>query len=318
MDAIGVGTISPTSFRSATLPYDAKLDVSGTNLANVTRIDYSWSGESGTGSSSWLKGDVLWNANVSGITTTGMTVTPRVLASSVESVGTTNWTIAFKDGTGSSVSKAFTVTYTPAPTVLKVNGFAPSYSTSSTPYAPTIGLSGSGFNAVTQISWSCTLPNGTSCGAITPWTSANWSGKFTRTSDTVASVTPTFLIAGDPTGTYNWSVTFSGGGATATKTFTVMAAPNAAPTISSVSPNPVTGSSSPQPFTINGANFVSGANITLRDLTAGQTFANRTPTSFGGGQITLSTNFSTAAHSWSVEVINPDGQTSGQFVFTVR
>ncbi|MFX8605090.1 hypothetical protein ABTM12_19765, partial [Acinetobacter baumannii] len=64
-------------------------------------------------------------------------------------------------------------------------------------------------------------------------------------------------------------------------------APAAAPTINSVSPNPVTGSNSQQPFTISGANFVSGANVTLRDLTAGQTFSNRTPTSFSSSQIVL-------------------------------
>ncbi|MBI3645446.1 MAG: hypothetical protein HY233_05745, partial [Acidobacteriales bacterium] len=49
----------------------------------------------------------------------------------------------------------------------------------------------------------------------------------------------------------------------------------AAPTISSVSPNPVTGSNSPQPFTINGAGFTAQSTVTLRDLTAGQTFTNR-------------------------------------------
>ena len=91
----------------------------------------------------------------------------------------------------------------------------------------------------------------------------------------------------------------------------------AAPAITSVSPNPVTGADAAQPFTINGNNFVSGCNVTLRDLTAGQVFPNRMISSFGSTAITINPNFSAAAHNWSVEVINPDGQSSGQFNFTV-
>ena len=100
--------------------------------------------------------------------------------------------------------------------------------------------------------------------------------------------------------------------------FTVAGPVAATPSISSVSPNPVTGSNSAQPFTIYGSNFVSGANVTLRDLTAGQIFANRPASSFGSNQITVNPTFTTAAHSWSVEVINPDGQSSGQYSFMVR
>jgi uncharacterized protein YfaP (DUF2135 family) len=99
--------------------------------------------------------------------------------------------------------------------------------------------------------------------------------------------------------------------------FQVVAPSAAAPLISSVSPNPVTGSNSSQPFTIFGSNFVSGANVTLRDLSAGQTFPNRSASSFSSSQIVINPSFTTAAHTWSVEVINPDGQSSGQFQFQV-
>ncbi|HBL25704.1 MAG TPA: hypothetical protein DD490_02595, partial [Acidobacteria bacterium] len=92
----------------------------------------------------------------------------------------------------------------------------------------------------------------------------------------------------------------------------------AQPAISSVSPNPVTGSASPQAFTINGSGFETGANVTLRDTTANQTYANRPASSFSSTKIVLNSNFSTAAHNWSVEVINPNGKTSGQYLFTVR
>jgi hypothetical protein len=90
-----------------------------------------------------------------------------------------------------------------------------------------------------------------------------------------------------------------------------------APTITSVSPNPVTGSDSPQPFTISGNNFVSGCNVVLRDVTAVQTFAGQAISSFSGTAIIINPNFTTAAHNWSVEVISPGGASSGQFNFSV-
>jgi hypothetical protein len=106
---IAVSAISPTTFTSATVPYNATISVSGGNLTNVNRIDYSWTGAS-TGSSSWLKGDAKWNAGVSGITATSMTLTPQVLASTGEVAGATNWTVTFKDAAGTTVSKTFRVT----------------------------------------------------------------------------------------------------------------------------------------------------------------------------------------------------------------
>jgi hypothetical protein len=90
------------------------------------------------------------------------------------------------------------------------------------------------------------------------------------------------------------------------------------PVIDSVSPNPVTGSDNPQLFTIHGNNFASGANVTLRDLSTGQIFPNRPASSFSSTQIVLNPIFTTAAHTWSVEVINPDGQSSGQYQFQVQ
>ena len=90
-----------------------------------------------------------------------------------------------------------------------------------------------------------------------------------------------------------------------------------APSISWVSPNPVTGSNSAQPFTINGSGFTAQSTVTLRDKTASQVFANRpislqTPT-----QIVINPVFTTAAHTWSAEVLNAS-LSSGEFTFQVR
>ena len=62
---------------------------------------------------------------------------------------------------------------------------------------------------------------------------------------------------------------------------------------------------------------MANCNVILRDLTAGQTYPNRTITSFGSTQIRIDPVFTTAAHLWSVEIQNPDSQSSGQFQFNV-
>ena len=62
---------------------------------------------------------------------------------------------------------------------------------------------------------------------------------------------------------------------------------------------------------------MSGCNVILRDITANQTFANRPITTFSSTQIRIDPIFTTEVHSWSVEIQNPDSQSSGQFPFNV-
>ncbi|RLA19105.1 MAG: hypothetical protein DRQ56_06135 [Gammaproteobacteria bacterium] len=89
------------------------------------------------------------------------------------------------------------------------------------------------------------------------------------------------------------------------------------PRISSINPNPVIGANIAQPLTINGSNFESGANVILRDLSFGQVFPNRTIASLTSSSIVINPNFTTQAADWSVEVVNVDGRSSGQFSFDV-
>lgn len=89
------------------------------------------------------------------------------------------------------------------------------------------------------------------------------------------------------------------------------------PLITSVFPNPVAGSNRPQPFVISGNNFERGANIILRDLTQGQEFSRRVPSEFTSKRVVLNPNFTTDRHAWSVELINPNGESTGQFNFQV-
>ncbi|MBM4041075.1 MAG: hypothetical protein FJ290_21455, partial [Planctomycetes bacterium] len=88
------------------------------------------------------------------------------------------------------------------------------------------------------------------------------------------------------------------------------------PTILSVNPAFPAATGSAQPFTINGSNFQSGCTVTLRDLSLGTTYPNRTISSQTSTQLVITPSFGTRVDLWSVEVIN-SGTSSGQFIFPV-
>jgi RHS repeat-associated protein len=149
---------------------------------------------------------------------------------------------------------------------------------------------------------------GTTAACADGWTSAV----------TVSGNSFYYDLAEIPPGTYYfqaWARNSAGWGQSTAASFNTVSLP--APTITSVSPSSPVGSASSQPFYIMGANFVAGCNVILRDLMTGQTFANRTITTFDTTQIRIDPIFTTAAHLWSVEVQNPDSQTTGQFQFNV-
>ena len=89
------------------------------------------------------------------------------------------------------------------------------------------------------------------------------------------------------------------------------------PQITGVSPNPLPTTNGAQALTISGSGFVAGCRVVLRDLVSGQMFINRGGFTVNSTNIVISAGFGTAVHTWSVEVINPDGQSSGQFGFGV-
>ena len=224
--AIGTLTVNgfASSYSTTTTPYQPTISLIGSGLNSVTQISWSCTMPSGTSCgyiTPWTSAN--WNGKFIQYNDTSAVISP-ILQTSGDPAGTYSWSVTFT-GAGQSVTKLFTVVNNTSSTVpLTVNGFAGNYSTTTTPYQPTISLTGSGFNTiVTQISWSCTMPNGTTCsGSPYVWTSANWNYKFIRYSDTSAVVAPMLLTSTDPTGTYNWSVIFSGTGQSVTKYFTVV------------------------------------------------------------------------------------------------
>jgi surface antigen len=102
------------------------------------------------------------------------------------------------------------------------------------------------------------------------------------------------------------------------------------PSITSISPNPVTGSNTAQSITINGRNFSPigingyGPNVTLRNVDTGDvlsitiTTASQTPNTV----ITVQAVFGVVAHNWTAQVTNlngglPGGEATTPFPFQV-
>lgn len=89
------------------------------------------------------------------------------------------------------------------------------------------------------------------------------------------------------------------------------------PVISAVSPSPVISLGLAQPFTITGRNYATDAAVTLR-TPEGKLYTKRKIAMQDSAQIVISANFGNIAGPWSVEVVNADGLSSGQFTFTVQ
>ena len=88
--------------------------------------------------------------------------------------------------------------------------------------------------------------------------------------------------------------------------------PTPAPTLSTISPNPVTGSNNPITFTLNGSHFVSGARVQVAYSGNGYTwvYTNTNPTYINSTQLTVPITTTTQPDTWHVRVQNPDGQFS--------
>jgi MSHA biogenesis protein MshN len=89
------------------------------------------------------------------------------------------------------------------------------------------------------------------------------------------------------------------------------------PRIDSVSPMPLTTQGSVQSITINGSNFNAGAKVKLHEE-GGHLYENRQPLSVETGKIVLKLNFGKQSKAWDLQVLNPDGNGSAPFLFTVH
>ncbi len=92
-------------------------------------------------------------------------------------------------------------------------------------------------------------------------------------------------------------------------------APSAAPVITAVSPNPMTGSTGTQTLTIGGTGFVSGSG--LKVTVGGTVYQGSQVTFVGSTQLTASVVIGSSAASLPVQVTNPSGKASNPVSLTV-
>ncbi|HXO28384.1 MAG TPA: sialidase family protein, partial [Thermoanaerobaculia bacterium] len=91
-----------------------------------------------------------------------------------------------------------------------------------------------------------------------------------------------------------------------------------APSISSISPNPVPGVYGNQVITLYGSNFVQGATVTLNDLTYGGGPYMKPTTFYSSGEVTISANVTVENALWSAQVNNGGGASSNVYYFTTQ
>jgi hypothetical protein len=95
----------------------------------------------------------------------------------------------------------------------------------------------------------------------------------------------------------------------------------AAPSITSVSPNPATGANSSQTLNVYGSGFVSSAQVKLTWPAVGvvsagsQTF---TATFISSSQLQISPTYANDPGTWTAQVINPGSVTSSTYNFAVQ
>ena len=140
-------------------------------------------------------------------------------------------------------------------------------------------------------------------------------GNVTFVSSTQLQMSITTQLAAD---TWTVKVTNPDGKVSNTVSFTVQAPAASAPSISSVSPNPVTGSTSPQTITIYGSNFVNKPTVAVTWSTGGSTLAAGNVTFVSSTQLQMSITTQLTADTWTVKVTNPDGKVSNTVSFTVK
>jgi uncharacterized protein (TIGR03437 family) len=223
-------------------------------------------------------------------------LTATVPASYLASTGTYPVTVSNPaPGGGTSASVNFTVqaANNPVPTVTSLSSI--SASAGSGPL--TLTITGSGFIASSTVNFN---------GAPVTTT-------FVSSSQLTATVPASDLVSAG-----SFPVTVSnpapGGGTSASVNFTVGAASNPAPTVTSLLPSSASAGGGPLTLTINGNGFIASSTVTFNGLLHGATFVSASQLS-----ITLSTSDLANAGTFAVVVTNPPpgGGSSQQFGFTV-
>ena len=89
------------------------------------------------------------------------------------------------------------------------------------------------------------------------------------------------------------------------------------PVIDGVLPNPPPALALAQALVVNGREFRQGCEVVVRDKSTGEAFRNFKFALHHDNQFVITPNFDKSQGPWSVEVINPGGDSSGEFIFNV-
>jgi hypothetical protein len=208
------------------------------------------------------------------------------------------WTVIVVDPAGQS-SNTFNFTVSASTAAPSVNAVSPN-PVSGTNSAQTLTINGSNFLSGATLTYYDTNGNA-------------YPGHNTNFISSTQLVDPAFNDANDG-GSWTVAVVNPGGVSSVAFTFPVS---STAPSVSSVSPNPVPGSNSAQTLTINGSNFLSGATLTYHDP-QGNSYPGHSANFISSTQLVdPAFNDANDAGTWTVIVVNPGGQSSSAFSFTV-
>jgi hypothetical protein len=143
-------------------------------------------------------------------------------------------------------------------------------------------------------------------------------GSTAITASQLASLTPTKLlvniITGLTTNAYAVQVVNSNGGVSNSVNFQVNAPP--APTITSLTPNPLKGLAAAQVLTINGTNFQSGTS--LKVVVGNASYSGSQVTFVSASQLKVTVAVAAGAKTLAVQVTNPNGEVSNAATLTVK
>ncbi len=184
--------------------------------------------------------------------------------------------------------------------------------------------------AALKVSGPVAVPTGNIGSAYTPsqFTATGGTGVYNWSATGLPSglsISSSGVLRGTPApgsqGSYNpqFMVTDSGGASDAVILPLTISANAAAPIITSVGPSPVPALNGNQTLFINGSGFqnASGLEVLLKQP-SGQTALQGSQVSFlSTGQLSIQINVGTTSANWTVQVINPDGQSSNTFSFPV-
>ena len=228
------------------------------------------------------------SSTFSGSAVTFVSQTQLKVSVTENTAGTFGVTVTNPSG---SLSNSATLTVNAVPLTPSISSLSPNPMTASAS-AQTLTVNGSNFQSGATVKVGTT----TFSGAAVTFVSA-----------TQLNVSLTESGAG----TFGVTVTNPGGSGSNSVTLTVNAAP--APSINSLSPNPMTASSSAQTLTVNGSNFQSGASVTVGT----STFSGAAVTFVSSGQLNVSVT-ENGAGTFGVTVTNPGGSGSNSVPLTVN